>query len=251
MKARIRFEKGGVLRFVGHLDMMRYFQKAIRRSDIPIAYSQGYHPHQQMSFAMPLGVGVTSEAEYMDIDLESEVGPEDTIKALNETMAEGVRVLDMRYLSENDGNAMASVAASTYFLYVKDGEKYSYDLISDMKSRRFDGVSSMLIEKKTKKSVREVDLKPFIYDFRLEKMSADTAAKMQRFVPDFEANGFLLKEGDPAIILKVSAGSEENIKPELFMRYLLDEKEEWDYFPFGIHRLELLKHDGEGGFCPL
>ena len=59
MKARIKFRKYGVLRFIGHLDVMRFFQKLMRRADIPIAFTGGYSPHMIMSFASPLGIGLT------------------------------------------------------------------------------------------------------------------------------------------------------------------------------------------------
>ena len=68
MKLRIKFSKHGVLKFIGHLDVMRYFQKAIRRAGIDICYSSGFSPHQVMSFAAPLGVGLESNGEYMDIE---------------------------------------------------------------------------------------------------------------------------------------------------------------------------------------
>ena len=68
LKARIKFKKYGALRFIGHLDVMRFFQKAIRRAHIPIAYTGGYSPHMIMSFANPLGIGITSEGEYFDIE---------------------------------------------------------------------------------------------------------------------------------------------------------------------------------------
>ena len=58
MKARIKFRKYGSLRFIGHLDVMRFFQKVMRRADIPIAFSGGYSPHMIMSFANPLGIGL-------------------------------------------------------------------------------------------------------------------------------------------------------------------------------------------------
>ena len=66
MKIRIKFRKYGTMKFIGHLDVMRYFQKAIRRSEVNIRYSEGFSPHQIMSFAAPLGVGITSKGEYVD-----------------------------------------------------------------------------------------------------------------------------------------------------------------------------------------
>ena len=69
MKIRIKFRKYGTMKFIGHLDVMRYFQKAIRRAEVNIRYSEGFSPHQIMSFAAPLGVGITSKGEYVDIEV--------------------------------------------------------------------------------------------------------------------------------------------------------------------------------------
>lgn len=70
IKVRIKFSKHSSMIFIGHLDIMRYFQKAMRRADIDIAYSAGFNPHQIMSFAAPLGVGLYSNGEYLDIGNE-------------------------------------------------------------------------------------------------------------------------------------------------------------------------------------
>ena len=71
MKIRIKFSKQGAMKFIGHLDTMRYFQKAMRRADVDIRYSEGFSPHQIMSFAAPLGVGLTGSGEYLDIEVLS------------------------------------------------------------------------------------------------------------------------------------------------------------------------------------
>ena len=73
MKVRIKFAKTGHMKFVGHLDTMRYFQKAIRRAELPVAFSGGYSPHMIMSFAAPLGVGTESLGEYFDLELAETV----------------------------------------------------------------------------------------------------------------------------------------------------------------------------------
>ena len=89
MKVRIKFEKRGSLRFIGHLDLMRYFQKANRRADLPIAYSEGFSPHQIMSFAAPLSMGVESTAEYADFKLtdEAQITSEEAVRRMNREMA--------------------------------------------------------------------------------------------------------------------------------------------------------------------
>lgn len=83
MKVRVKFKKHGAIRFIGHLDVMRFFQKCIRRAGLDIAYSGGYSPHQIMSFAHPLGVGMESNGEYMDIELHTATTSEDMIKRMN------------------------------------------------------------------------------------------------------------------------------------------------------------------------
>ena len=102
MKARIKFAKYGVIRFIGHLDLMRYFQKAVRRAGIDIAYSEGYNPHQIMSFASPLGLGITSDGEYLDIALNSDIDKDDIVNALNAQMVDGVKILDFVKLTSSE-----------------------------------------------------------------------------------------------------------------------------------------------------
>ena len=87
MKARIKFSKTGSMRFIGHLDVMRYFQKAFRRAHIPVSYSQGYSPHQILSFTSPLGIGLTSDAEYLDMELDACPEPEKMVEWMNTQMS--------------------------------------------------------------------------------------------------------------------------------------------------------------------
>ena len=121
IKIRIKFRKYGVMRFIGHLDIMRYFQKAMRRAEIDICYSEGFSPHQIMSFAAPLGVGITSDGEYLDIEVNSTRSSEASIKALNDTMVEGVEVTEYVKLPDNAKTAMSMVAAADYDLFFKEG----------------------------------------------------------------------------------------------------------------------------------
>ena len=109
MKVRVKFRKYGPVRFIGHLDVMRFFQKCIRRAELDIAYSQGFSPHQIMSFAAPLGVGLTSDGEYMDIELNSVTTSEDMVKRLNDASVYGIEIVSLKELPDGAGNAMASV----------------------------------------------------------------------------------------------------------------------------------------------
>lgn len=188
MRVRIKFSKHGVVKFIGHLDFMRYFQKAIRRAGIDVTYSSGFSPHQVMSFASPLGVGHCSNGDYFDIEVNSQTGKQDMMERLNEAMVPGVVVENIVALGENVGNAMASVAAAAYTLEWKEG----YEIPSDLEEAvlRFYSQDSIMVTKQTKKSTLELDWKSGIYE---------------------------MKATSDSIYLLVDASSSGNVKPALLM----------------------------------
>ena len=170
MKVRIKFAKYGVMKFIGHLDMMRFFQKAIRRAEIDVRYSEGFSPHQIMSFAAPLGVGIESFGEYLDIEVLSMDSPEAIRQALNDVMVEGVEILSVDVLPDQAKNAMASVAAASYQLAMKEGA-FPIDNLAE-KLQAFYAQETIPYTKETKKSVIELDLKQGIYELGVNEEGA-------------------------------------------------------------------------------
>ncbi len=161
MKLRIKFKKFGSVCYIGHLDVMRFFQKAIRRAQLDVAYTTGFSPHQIMAFAAPLGVGLISNGEYMDIQLNSIISCEDVVKRLNLSSVPGIEVCSAKILPDKAENAMASVAAASYTVRFREGSEPPVDiaaLLPDFLSRE-----QILFVKETKKGSREVDLKQGIY----------------------------------------------------------------------------------------
>lgn len=216
MKIRIKFAKQGTMKFIGHLDVMRYFQKAMRRADVDIRYSEGFSPHQIMSFAAPLGVGLTSNGEYMDIEVHSTGSSEEMVKRLNEVMVEGFQVLDWRRLSDEAGNAMSLVAAADYTVAFRKG--YEPEEMEGFLSglETFYERPSIPIVKKTKKGEKEMDLKPLVYACRVTRGT------------------------EPSIFLRVSTGSSSNVKPELFLEtYCKETGFPFSPFTFEIQREEI------------
>lgn len=195
MKARIRFSKTGVMKFIGHLDMVRYFQKAFRRSGIDIMYTQGFNPHQILSFAAPLSVGVTSEGEYLDLEVGACESSEAMVARINAEMAEGVSVLSFRVLPEGSKNAMSIVAAADYTLKFRLGMAPQLKGTLEATLAAFYAQPEILIIKKTKKSEKEVDIKPMIYSLHAEQ---DT------------------------IVMQLASGSSANLKPDLVMAAFYD-----------------------------
>ena len=115
------------MRFIGHLDMMRYFQKAFRRSGIDIQYSQGFSPHQLISFAAPLGVGLTSTGEYMDIVMGECPSSEELVERINRQMVDGVRILSAVALPDDSKNAMSIVTTADYRISFRENMAPAFD----------------------------------------------------------------------------------------------------------------------------
>ena len=216
LKARIKFRKNGVMKFIGHLDVMRFFQKVMRRADIPIAFTGGFSPHMIMSFANPLGVGLTSDGEYFDIELTEEIDMHDAVKRMNTVMVEGIEVVSMVPISDDKKKTgMSIVAGADYLSCVKTG---SFPNGWEALAYKFINQPQILIVKKTKKSEKEVDIKPMIYDF------------------DVREN---------RVYMRLATGSVENLKPELVMQALSQYLGvDMDKVTFSHHRLDVYANIG-------
>lgn len=229
MKIRIKFAKYGTMKFIGHLDMMRFFQKAIRRAGIDIKYSEGFSPHQIMSFAAPLGVGLESLGEYLDIEVNSmknlyaeDLSAEGMKDALNQVMVEGVEVVSVGILPDTVKNAMASVAAASYRLHSKEGAFGIADLEQTVKA--FYAQETIPYTKETKKSVIELDLKQGIYEITTQEIALDS-----EFLTQAEAAEGAEKSKQSkgkvvttAIFMTVNASSSGNIKPSMVFEKLCE-----------------------------
>lgn len=223
MKIRIKFRKWGSMKFIGHLDMMRYFQKVMRRADVDIRYSEGFSPHQIMSFAAPLGVGITSDGEYLDIEVLSTKSSAEMIADMNVTMVDGVDIVGYVALPDNAKPAMSIVAAADYVLSYKEGYEVPFGVEewTNKVTELFTSQKKFTIIKKTKKSEREVDLKPLVYAFEV-----------------------IEQEGKPAFYIKVSTGSVDNIKPELLLSSIYEKLGlEYKEAAIAIHRKDVYAVD--------
>lgn len=173
MRLRIRFTKTGSMRYVSHLDMMRYFQKALRRIGADVALSEGFSPHMQMSFALPLSLGMTSLGEYFDVDMKSVASTEELQDALNAQMCGEVRVCSVRSIPQDKAHkCMSQVAAADYAVILKDPEGMPVSPDREElteKIRAFLDQPAVIVLKKTKHKEEETDIRPFIYAFTLRE----------------------------------------------------------------------------------
>lgn len=237
MKARLKFSKTGSMRFIGHLDVMRYFQKAFRRADIAMSYSQGYSPHQLMSFASPLGIGLTSDAEYLDIVLDDNEPTEHILERINAQMNEEIRVKDFTVLDETAKTSMAVLAACDYLIAVKP-EKTSFLLDENRRKQAlqtFVQRQTVEIQKKTKRSEKIVDIKENIYCVTDDREPFFAFTGMDYGKLSLDTTSYT-----PVLYCQLTAGSMVNIKPELVIEALCaQEKEPFVWMDYQIHRMEM------------
>ena len=180
----LRFAKVGKMKYIGHLDLQTIFHGAIRRAKLPIAYSQGFNPHQRISFALPLPVGMESLCEYVELILEE---PADI--ALDEYLPDGLRVLEVYSVPEKAPRPAAEVTAVDYRITTSLA-KQAYDKITSR--------AEIVVLKKTKSGEKEVDIKPDILDISYE-------------------HGDVLK-------LRLSAGSSKNLSPQIIINEFLPQE---------------------------
>lgn len=219
MKYRIKFSKYGAIKYIGHLDVMRYFQKAIRRAEVPVAYSEGFSPHQILSFAFPLSVGMTSEGEYFDVELTEEIDEEVLVDKLQSVMVSGIEVTKARKLPDKSENCMAAVFAAKYEALIED------DVILpagyEKKFIDYFGQMTIPVNKPKKKGggTIAIDLKDFLYDYAIDGKN---------------------------IYFTVNASSSNNIKPDFIMSCFYESMGfEAPEYSYRIHRIDILGNKGD------
>lgn len=242
MKVRIKYMKSGHLKFIGHLDVMRYFQKAVKRAGLDIAYSQGFSPHQLMSFAAPLALGVTSEGEYFDAEFNTLISSKEFVRRFNEQMVEGITVKDVVLLPEHAKNSMSIVAASDYIITVLAKDEAG-NLLDEA-----DNVCGTDVMREKRDRLLEAS------EHLLEKDVIEVLRKTKKNekIEDIRKGIFKLHPQGDRIYMLLAAGSEYNLKPELVVEALCKEiGYEYKKFDYQIHRMETYMKNEEGELVSL
>ena len=156
MRAMIRFGKQPRLRFISHLDLQRFFQRALNRTGLPVAYTQGFNPHAIMSFGSALALGCTSEYEILDVKLSVPMGRKRTEEAMRQALPEDLPVLEVRMLDDRHPAPMAMVRASDYEIALS-GENAGAVLDA---VDAFLASEEVMAVRKTKSGEKEIDIRP-------------------------------------------------------------------------------------------
>jgi len=194
---RIRYSKKGPARFISHLDLLRTFERAIRRAGLPVAFSQGFNPHPKFSFGAPLPVGVPGENEYMDIELAEEMPPGDIVKSLGGALPGGLDLEAVFQVPDNSPAIMSLIDRAGYTVRLDFNEPIDAGLFERCMSDLL-ALPELQVTRTNKEGRKKThDIRPGI--FKLEGVVY----------------------GDVAVLeMEIKTGSAGNIRPEEVIREL-------------------------------
>lgn len=226
MKMRAKFTKKDDLIYISHLDLMRLFKRAFKRADIPVKYSEGFNPHPQFSLATALALGVSSDGEYLDVELDSNMEPEEFKQRLNKILPNGIKIL--KVVSSDDKDSIVSLIRwSTYIIKFKTLDKTTLEDITN-EINDFLNIEELILTKEKKKG-KNVTVKQQNVRERINEL-------------------FPLSVENDTIILKTTlmTGSSGNIKPEEVVNLLKEYTNiRIEEDSLRLHRLELfIEKDG-------
>lgn len=220
MRALIRFGKQPRLRFISHLDLQRFFQRAVNRTGLPVAWSQGFNPHPVMSFGSALALGWTSEYEVIDIKLSAPMGRKRTEDAVRAALPEDLPVYEVRMVDDKHAAPMALVRMSDYVVRL-EGENAPAVLERIPVFLQREVVTTV---KKTKSGEKEINARPMVVEMEP------------------------LEEGSFRTRLMLTES--QSIKPEMLVGLLAD-LAGVEAPRAHVHRLALLGLDPQGDPLPL
>lgn len=190
LDTRILFKKTDRARYISHLDLYRCFQRAIKRSGIPVWYTEGFNKHMYLTFSTPISLGFESMCETLDLRLINGFEPADVAGILNPMLPEGIKVLDVY----TEGAKHTEIASSKYSvsMVATDGIKLNDDITAIMTQ------DEILTEKKTKKGIKTVNIKESILKFEISDYN-ETMLSFEITLP---------------------AGTQLNVNPNLLINYI-------------------------------
>lgn len=189
---RIKFEKMGDIKYISHLDMGRTFQRALRRIEAPLWFSEGFSPHPKLNFALPLSVGSESLCELLDVALTAD-SPKGSLEGLREQLPAGIRILEIDEAPEKKLSLI---------------EFCSYTLTFPQKAELYDKAKEyfskpVTVEKKGKGKTTEIELSSLIRRIRWKTDGHDLAAELM--LPAGGERGYL----SPELVVKGFEADEE------------------------------------------
>lgn len=182
------FERKGALSYIGHLDLKAVFERALRRAELPLLYTQGFNPRPMLEFALPLGVGIDTEGDWMDVAMEVPLDTEEYVAKINAELPEGLKVLRAVGLDEPKKSLMSVVTCAEYRIEAPGITEYVLKLFAQ---------EQVETTKKSKGREVKTDIRPLLIK-PLTSSAPDKAEYM------------------------CYAGSQQNLRPDVFLKAICE-----------------------------
>lgn len=211
-----KYKKGEEVKYLSHLDFVRMLHRAIRRSQLPMTFSQGFNPHPIMTVAMPLSVGVTSDCEYMKIGFDKDFSGDELKDRLNKALPKGFEIL-ATVKTEGKEHDFSKLDRAEYSIDAELENEYMPNIEEFLSNEK------ILVMKKSKSGVKEADIRPYIYDLRVT-----------------ETKGKII-----SLDMIVAAGNNYNLKPETVLEAIEKYQPEFKVFFSMSHRKRIFAGENE------
>lgn len=189
---RLKYSRTGVTAWIGHLDLMRTFQRSCKRAKFPVAFTEGYNPRPIMEFALPVGVGIETRLDPLDLELIEKIPAQEIMQQLNIKLPQGLKIEVAEYLEHPEKNLMSLVEAAAYTISADNlGTATEKVILSNN--------HTLIVERTRKGKIRRYNLRELIIDLQVVSPIK--------------------------IKLLCKAGSIANLRPDMLLKALYEAKE--------------------------
>ena len=185
---RVKYKKEDEMIFISHLDLQRLLQRAFRRAKINLSYSEGFNPHPKMSYGNALALGVESQGEYVDIEIEDDIEVKEFLERINEQLPDGIKFVKGQEIDPKTPSLSSIIVYGEYIFNIDLEVPLSKEFV---KSRVLNFVKSkeIIITKKNKKGKKvEVDIRPMIRNFDLVSLEDNRVTFVSTIATGSKAN---------------------------------------------------------------
>jgi radical SAM-linked protein len=162
---RCKFKKENDMIYISHLDLQRLLQRAFRRAEIQLSYSQGFNPHPKMSYGHALALGTESQGEYLDVEIEDNISTEEFLKKINATMPSGIEFVKAMEITKEVPSLASTIEYGEYMFTIEVDKELSKEFIKTKVSDLMNNEEIVITKKNKKGKTVEVNIRPMIKNF--------------------------------------------------------------------------------------
>lgn len=190
---RLRFSKEKNLKFLSHLELIRTMERAFRRAQLPLAYSEGFHPHPKLSFGPALAVGISSNDEYLDFQLLHDIDPEKIKIGLNQSLPDGIQAIVIaRFGIHHSKTLNAVINRASYSIQLKPLPEDLSKVVEWLK--QLIDLSELVVSRSSKDGQKLVNIRPWLHNLTIEVIDAQKSVLELRFTGEIGSGGNLRPE---------------------------------------------------------